>query len=95
MLYMHLLLVHLNIRNKMKTTNINGSIDKTTSGICVKSVSLILSHDDAYALCNVISKDGIELTKQYTETAQRDALIRIGRALAKVVDHPSKDKKNE
>ncbi|MEQ8504628.1 MAG: hypothetical protein RIB80_04830 [Rhodospirillales bacterium] len=77
----------------MRSDDINGHINRTGSWVKVETVSLTLSHDDAWALVNVISRRALDKRRPALglEEDQYEALARIGHALAKFIDHPARD----
>lgn len=75
----------------MRCDDINGAVIGTGSKVEVESVKLILSHEDAFALCNLLHISNLTDTKGRCTKDQEQALIKIGRDLGVLVDHPSRD----
>ena len=73
----------------MRHHHINGHILGTASQVQVSNIALNLSHDDAYALCNLLLPNVLD--KQVGKGKYHDALLRIGRDLGLLVDHSSRD----
>ena len=74
----------------MRHEQVNGAILGTESRIKVKTITLELSYDDAYALCNLLHNASLKENKLNLETNQAEALRRIGRDLGIFVDHDSR-----
>lgn len=73
----------------MRHQNVNGHILGTGSRIQVGSIDLALSYDEAYALCNLLTPEAMKAG--HVTGKQREALLRVGRDLGVLVDHPSRD----
>jgi len=75
----------------MRHQDINGHILGTGSSIQVDSVTLKLSREDAYALCNLLGDSDLDKNVHgYLELDQIEALKRIGRDLGIFVDHSTR-----
>jgi hypothetical protein len=74
----------------MRTRDINGAIlGSRGSTIQVSKITLELSYTDAYALCNLLTRNELE-NSHNLEKDQKESLMHIGRDLGILVDHTAR-----
>lgn len=75
----------------MRHEDINGAIIGTGSSVKVATIDLTLSHSDAYALCNLLHTALlVDNLNGHCSKEQAKSLLKIGRDLGVMVDHPSR-----
>lgn len=76
--------------SKFRTSDdyISRHVSNTKSAVSVTRVTLEMSSDEAFALCNVLEQVSFGRLKHALETNQEKALSEIGKALGLLVDHP-------